>query len=327
MALKFPGLSTPAEIQSRERIRGRIPDPYLGQAKEYLVKLSKLEDEEFQSFVAAETALVTAEYRRKNDEEERKRFYNASGSTAAFQHWAKAAYWSLDEAVALSFGKEPNVVTWQKITQYLQVSSFAREFSARRDLAIRAKGAQQLYDPVLPGLFISWSKRMKISFPLELENLVQEFGGFIGDWKSLYDELNETTSKTIAELKSAIDTKDERFRLNIESMESSTKTLAARQQEVISKLQTEIEAEKTKNLEKHAPVLGERERESLLKLVIGMAKGGYAYDHKAPRTVTAKEIASDLAENGVSLDEDTVRKYLREAAGLLPIDETERSKR
>ncbi|MFN3252310.1 hypothetical protein [Roseibium album] len=72
--------------------------------------------------------------------------------------------------------------------------------------------------------------------------------------------------------------------------------------------------------EKH---IATRERESLLKLVIGMAIGGYGYDPKASRTSTAKEIVSDLQQRGLSLDEDTVRKYLKEAKGLLPGDLTE----
>lgn len=69
-----------------------------------------------------------------------------------------------------------------------------------------------------------------------------------------------------------------------------------------------------------------RERESLLKLIIGMAIKGYGHDPKAARSPTAKEIAGDLALHGIPLDEDTVRKYLAEAKELLPGDETERNR-
>ena len=66
--------------------------------------------------------------------------------------------------------------------------------------------------------------------------------------------------------------------------------------------------------------LSDRERISLLKMVIGMAVKGYGYNPQSSRSTTAKEIASDLQLLGVSVDEDTVRKWLRESALQLPSD-------
>lgn len=66
-----------------------------------------------------------------------------------------------------------------------------------------------------------------------------------------------------------------------------------------------------------------RERESLLKIVIGVAVSRYEHDPKAKRTETAKKIASDLAILDLSLSEDTIRKYLKEGGDLLPQDVTE----
>jgi hypothetical protein len=64
--------------------------------------------------------------------------------------------------------------------------------------------------------------------------------------------------------------------------------------------------------------LGAKERESLLKIVIGIAVDSYKYDPKLSRSAVPQEIADDLAKCGVVLDVDTVRKWLREAAELLP---------
>lgn len=69
--------------------------------------------------------------------------------------------------------------------------------------------------------------------------------------------------------------------------------------------------------------VGTRERDSLLKLVIGMAVKGYAFDPKATRSKAATEIRSDLEQLGLSLSDDTIRKYLREGADLLPPQEPE----
>jgi hypothetical protein len=62
------------------------------------------------------------------------------------------------------------------------------------------------------------------------------------------------------------------------------------------------------------PELTTRERETLLKLILGMAFGGYGYDPKAERSKVVSEIVSDLAKLSISIDGDTVRKWLRVAA-------------
>jgi hypothetical protein len=65
---------------------------------------------------------------------------------------------------------------------------------------------------------------------------------------------------------------------------------------------------------REVPELTTRERETLLKLILGMALGGYRYDPKAERSDVVSEIVSDLAKLSISIDGDTVRKWLRVAA-------------
>jgi hypothetical protein len=57
-----------------------------------------------------------------------------------------------------------------------------------------------------------------------------------------------------------------------------------------------------------------RERDTLLKLVIGMAVDGYGHNPKAAKSNVPKEIADILADLGMSVSDDTVRKYLKQAA-------------
>lgn len=58
--------------------------------------------------------------------------------------------------------------------------------------------------------------------------------------------------------------------------------------------------------------------ESLLKMVISMAVDGYGYDRNQKKSPTVKEIVAAIENQGLSIDADTVRKWLREAIGLLP---------
>lgn len=60
--------------------------------------------------------------------------------------------------------------------------------------------------------------------------------------------------------------------------------------------------------------LGTRERDTLLKLVIGMAMGGYSYDPNQTKSDVLREIVDDLARRGIAVSDDTVRKYLKEAS-------------
>lgn len=64
--------------------------------------------------------------------------------------------------------------------------------------------------------------------------------------------------------------------------------------------------------------LGSKERESLLKIIIGIAMEQYGYDPNANKNSAPQQIVDDLAASGLSLDVDTVRKYLKEASEIIP---------
>lgn len=66
--------------------------------------------------------------------------------------------------------------------------------------------------------------------------------------------------------------------------------------------------------------LQSRERASMLKMIIAMAVDGYGYKIDSERSSIPKEIADALDQMGISLDLDTIRKYLKEARDILPKD-------
>lgn len=121
--------------------------------------------------------------------EEQNRFYNTTSSNADFAHWSKAAYWTIDEAIALSFGKEPEVVTWQKVEPLKEKTTFAKSFAKRRDLATRAVLAKKLSEPVLPVRFLSWAKEMNIELPTILISEVEKIGATTINWEAAYQKL------------------------------------------------------------------------------------------------------------------------------------------
>lgn len=66
--------------------------------------------------------------------------------------------------------------------------------------------------------------------------------------------------------------------------------------------------------------LGTREKEGYLKLIIGMAIDGYGYDPSEARSPLAGELSGNLQKLGISISDDTVRNYLKQAKELLPRD-------
>lgn len=71
------------------------------------------------------------------------------------------------------------------------------------------------------------------------------------------------------------------------------------------------------------PELENRERESLLKLVISLAVGGYGFQPTAIRSEIPNQIRSDMNIIGLDLHPDTIRRYLKEGVAILPSEAKE----
>ena len=259
----------------------------LPEIETYKEELRNKRPAELQKLYDEELAKEAAEQLAQAESEEQTRFFNRPYAKADFGHWSKAAYWTLDEAVALSFGKAPERVTWEAIKPLVDVSPFAYQYWRRRDLALRAAASKQLSERTGPGFFLAWAKRTDLAVPSELEAAITARGIQIAEWKT--HDLSKEQSEQIDPLRSRDD-----------------------------KLQAQHAAAAPAPQDRPEKPLATRERDSLLKLVIGMAVGGYSYDATALRSERPAEIANDLASAGVPLDVDTVRKWLKEAADLLP---------
>jgi hypothetical protein len=306
VARKF-GLSSGFGAEGRAR-----SDPKL--AKEiaiYEERLVTFSPEEFKALLESERAKQQAEHAAKLEREERERFFHQPYAEADIDHWSKAAHWTLDEAIALSFGKAPERVSWERIKPLTEISAFAGHYHRRRDLALRAMTWQQLFDPVLPGIFLAWAKRNDLAVPPELEAAITARGIQVADWKTLFEKQ-----------KSAFDENHSQWLALAKEKNEQIERLLRQIEELQARLDSMPSLVPPSTPEKS---MSTRERESLLKLVIGMAVGGYGYDPTAARSEQPAAIADDLSTNGVSLDVDTVRKWLKAGAEQLPQLKTERN--
>jgi hypothetical protein len=289
-----PSLSSSHTHPDRRQIQANVAA--------YRAELSALPADQLRGLYDAEREKEAKALQQQAEQRERALPFNQPYAVADFDHWSRAAHWTLDEALALSFGKAPECVGWEKVKNYVNTSPFAFQYARRRDLVLRAVPWQQLFDPVLPGIFLAWCKRTGIDVPPALEAAVTIWGVRIADWRKLYEELQAETEKRESDWVALVRGRDE---------------LIARLKARIAEL--EVQPPKPQGDVGDKP-LGTRERDSLLKLVIGLAVGGYGYDPKAARSEKPAEIASDLTANGLALDVDTVRKWLAQARELLPRD-------
>jgi hypothetical protein len=300
----------------------RMPQPdnteLRAKIKTYRAELAALSVDALNDCYSNEVRKEVEERRAKAEAEEQWRFFNQAWTNADFAHWSRTADWTLDEAIALSFGKAPEYVSWKKVESLTEISPFAAQYARRRDLVQRAVRWKQLFDPVLPGFFLAWAKRTDISVPEQLTTAIEARGVQVADWKTVYDEAKVKWEENYA----ALERLYEQSRKGAQDNHAKWLELSQRKDELIQSLKERVATLNARAVEAPPVVpeksLGTREQESLLKLVIGMAVAGYGYDPKAERSPQIPEIAGDLELAGISMSDDTVRKWLRAAAELLP---------
>ena len=241
--------------------------------------------------------LIVEAFRLAEEEKEAAHPFNIPSAMAnddVYDYWSKAAYWNLEEAIALVMGRNPAKVITKTRLRGAGISSFrpqtcGSKYKALYELGKRAIAMKQVFQQSRPGTFLAWAKRNRIVVPERLEVIVKQHGHQVADWKTVFDKQVKKT-KT---LEVRID--------ELEALISEAPSLSP------SKSQSAVT----------------RERNTLLKLIIGLVIAGYKHDPNAARSTTTAAIRRDLETLGMTLDEDTIRKILREAAEFAPDTTTE----
>ena len=129
-----------------------------------------------------------------------RRFFHQPYTDADFSHWSKTAFWTLEEAIALSFGKEPTIVNAESVAPFIEDSLLAQRFAKIADLAIRAVQWKELNKAVAPGVFLAWALKHDITVPNELVGLVQAQGNLEPDWEEKYHRVKEEHDELLEKL-------------------------------------------------------------------------------------------------------------------------------
>jgi len=179
---KFPGvdpseLTGPPYFARSEDADPEAPyDKIVMQAREYRSKRAY----ELKSVDESELETIHRQLMRKivsskgyQQRYEKQQFFNRPEADANFNHWTKMSAWLIAEAVALSFGKDPQRVNSEYLRELSGGCIFRELFEKRSELITRAVSVGDLEDPVRPMDLCSWMKSIDIELPEALKHWTQ----------------------------------------------------------------------------------------------------------------------------------------------------------
>ena len=157
--------------------RQAIKSPELGkEVAEYKTELQKLPSDQFNALLDSERRKQAQERTARIEREERERFFNQPYAQADFDHWSRAAHWTLDEAVALSFGKAPERVNWDIGATALACFEFCVPISTPTRSRAAGQGLEAAIRSGSSRIFLAWAKRTDLESSPELEAAVTARG-------------------------------------------------------------------------------------------------------------------------------------------------------
>lgn len=140
----------------------------LDEVKEYYAKITAMPIEEMQSL-----------FNEEFEKHENSLFYNQLEAEADIEHWSKMDEWSIDQAVALYFGKNPyivNIVRIRQIDNLPKTPAFIKKYESHYQLvqtainseALTSRSRKDLESSIIqikPYDYLNWaaSKDIKIS--------------------------------------------------------------------------------------------------------------------------------------------------------------------
>jgi len=180
---------------------------------DYKEKLEKLSEDEFEKLY--KELVKKKEAIRRKDEELRQEKINQREYewfldpkyNADFDYWLKADYWSVEECLALAFGKNPKLINFAKIINFqhsINVSSkFVLKYLENFDLVERSinyfslgtmicdKYTKTENKKVKPLDFINWAKSKNIELPKGLSELTKQDENNIKEIEVKFTSLQE----------------------------------------------------------------------------------------------------------------------------------------
>jgi hypothetical protein len=243
-------------------------------ASDYASELTEMPAAEF--FAVREKAHEPEKQRwlERHKRADEGRFFNEPRAQANFEKWLSIDLWTLEEATALSLGKEPRHVNDK--TMRIAFSPFVREYKARRDRIRRASKAKALPSPLSPIAFVRWGREQQ---DFLLPEMLRQWSPAVS-WKEQYEALQEQYLKQAEEL--------------------------ARANTKIAELEKELRAT--------PPFKSVQTLNKCMSFLLGLALTDYGlsatYQEGVDRTSAFNDMASAITQAGLKVNRKTLQSYL-----------------
>lgn len=178
MRIKFPlerAYTAPFVSISSRNLPMR-DDAYVERASHYRAELQQLSRDELLQRAEQAAREEAQKATERRNAEEAQRFFNRPEANANVAYWSRMSLWTLEEATALSFGKDPRQVNWERLKDHSQVSPFPAKYREQLELFKRAKVAGQLWESTIPSVFLAWAARMRVEMPIDLIEAIKGLG-------------------------------------------------------------------------------------------------------------------------------------------------------
>ncbi len=208
----------------------------------------------------------------------------SSAEQAEINYWGRISSWTIAEIALLAMNIDPRCVIVEHVRAAPVKSPVRRTYFGWVEIFLRGFEEQSERAKLDPIDVLEFCERMGFDFPKRLGDEVRRVAPLRG------------ASRVVEDVTDAV---GGNWSVG-EGDQPPSKALT-------------LEADVIKDV-------GARERTSMLRLILGMAIAGYKYNPESARSNVISEIESDLQNLDLNLTAETIRKYLREAAELLPGD-------
>jgi hypothetical protein len=197
-----------ASFNERKLINGR--EDVMQAIAQFREQLKGKSDEEIKRLYNREKQKEKQLYRQQVELQDQQRFFTKDSGKVDFELFSKMTHWTTEEAVSLSFGKDPKAVKWDLLNGYKGESSFAKEFLDRKNLIERAlKGDTLKYRTdehakavcIDPPDFIAWAIKQEIPIPAEIKEMASILEKRSIDWETRCKELQAEVTALQEKLK------------------------------------------------------------------------------------------------------------------------------
>ena len=93
----------------------------IDESNKYRCALQALPIEEFEKLLRKARSDESERLREFERLEEDNRVFNKPSAVADYTQWAAAAYWTTEEATALSLGRDPRIANWKVVQPYIHI--------------------------------------------------------------------------------------------------------------------------------------------------------------------------------------------------------------